>query len=296
MPEDEATWADLQIMFATDKGNVRRNMLSDFTNIRANGKIAMKLDEDESLIGVNTCSKQCDILLTASDGKCVRFRSTDVRVFASRNSTGVRGIKLAPNAKLISMATIKNTTFTSEERDEYVRLSRMKRAGESIEVELETSLLSQETFNAMAEQEQFILSITVKGFGKRTSAYEYRQSNRATQGIAGMDITAKTGEILVTFPVEEDDQLMMVTDGGKLIRSYINEIRIASRRTQGVRLFRIDDNERVVSADCLADAKEEDLGEDGQSQENEREEGSAGIDGSPAPEASGESISEDHDQ
>lgn len=257
MPENEETWDNLQIMFATDKGNVRRNLLSDFTNIRANGKIAMKLDEEESLIGVATCSEQCDILLTANNGRSVRFHSTDVRVFAGRNSTGVRGIKLGHKDRVISMAVLHNSPYTPEQREAYLKLSRHARTGESITHEFADNIISQDLYEEMANKEQFILTITENGYGKRSSAYEFRCTNRGTQGIANMEITPKTGDIVASFPVADTDQLMLVTNSGQLIRSAVKEIRIAGRRTQGVRLFRIEEDMRVVSADRLEESSEE---------------------------------------
>lgn len=257
MPEDEETWADLQIIFATDRGNVRRNNLSDFTNIRANGKIAMKLDEGEKLIGVAPCSEQNDILLTASNGRSVRFNATKVRVFASRTSTGVRGIKLGESDRLVSMAVLKNADFTAEEREAYLKLSRKKRAEESIDQDYSAEGLSAERFAAMEESEDMILSVTENGYGKRTSAYEFRETNRGAQGIFNMDITSKTGDIVASFPVEQGDELMIITSSGQLIRSRIQEIRIAGRRTQGVRLFNVDGKNKVVAADWIRDTSDE---------------------------------------
>lgn len=260
MPEDENTWADLQIMFATDRGNVRRNNLSDFVNIRSNGKIAMKLDDAENLIGVATCDDDTDVLLTASNGKCVRFSVTDVRIFASRNSTGVRGIRITDKDRVISMSTLKHSVFTMEERDLYLRLSRSARASETLEFD---DGLSETRYREMAENEEFLLSVSEKGFGKRTSAYEYRLSNRGTQGMANMEISSKTGKLVTCFPIKEDDEIMMVSNSGQLIRSPINEVRIAGRKTQGVTLFRVKDKERVVSVECIGDmGSNDDDGED----------------------------------
>jgi DNA gyrase subunit A len=262
MPEDESTWSELQIVFATDRGNVRRNNLSDFTNIRANGKIAMKLDDGESLIGVAPCSEQNDILLTASNGRSVRFNATKVRVFASRTSTGVRGIKLSGKDHLVSMAVLKNTEFSAEERDAYLRLARKKRSGEDMTTDSFEEGLSQEQFSAMESLEEFILSITERGYGKRTSAYEFRETNRGAQGIFNMDITSKTGSIVASFPVEKEDELMIITSTGQLIRSRVQEIRIAGRRTQGVRLFNIDEKTKVVAADWIRDTSDDEQEEE----------------------------------
>ncbi len=250
MPEDENTWKDLQIIFATDRGSVRRNNLSDFASIRANGKIAMKLDAHEKLIGVATCDDTTDIMLTASTGRCVRFRVTDVRIFLSRNSTGVRGIKIDSKDRVLSMCILKNSSFTTEERDQYLRLSRIERAGDIISFD---DTFSKERYQEMSQNEEFLLSVSVRGFGKRTSAYEYRLSNRGAQGISSMEISHKTGTLVTCFPIEESDEIMMVTNSGQLIRSPINEVRIAGRKTQGVTLFRIKDKERVVSVERIGD-------------------------------------------
>ncbi len=257
MPEDEATWGDLQIIFATDLGNVRRNNLSDFTNIRANGKIAMKLEDGEHLIGVAPCSDENDLLLTASNGRSVRFNVTKVRVFASRTSTGVRGIKLGEKDRLVSMSVLKNADFSAEDRETYLKLSRKKRSGEDVQQDMAAENLSEETFNAMENAEEFILSVTERGYGKRTSSYEFRETNRGTQGIFNMDITQKTGNVVASFPVEQMDELMIITDDGQVIRSRIHEIRIAGRRTQGVRLFNIDGKTKVVAADWIRDTSDE---------------------------------------
>lgn len=251
MPEDETSWESLQLMFATDRGNVRRNPLMEFANIRANGKIAMKLEEEgEQLIGVAPCDESSDILLTSKHGRCVRFQATDVRVFQSRNSTGVRGIRLQVGDEVVSMSILKRCVFTLDERDAYLRLSRARRGSEEA-TSLEGITLLEERYQEMHEMEEFILTVAENGYGKRSSAYEYRLTNRGTQGIANMDITYKTGLVVDSFPVKDDEQLMLVTDKGQITRSRMNEIRIAGRKTQGVKLFRLEHEEKVVSVDCL---------------------------------------------
>jgi DNA gyrase subunit A len=256
MPEDEAQWADMHIIFATSAGNVRRNALSDFTNIRANGKIAMKLDEGERLIAVSSCDEQCDVLLTSREGRCVRFAVTDVREFASRSSTGVRGIRLGNGNEVVSMTILKQVNFTIEERDSYLKqASRLRRQSDEPEESTGEEIpLSPERFDAMAASEEFILTVSEKGFGKRTSAYEYRSTNRGGQGITTMDVTAKTGKVVDSFPVMDEDDVMLVTNTGKLIRCPVHDIRIAGRRTQGVTLFRVTDEEAVVSVARLEDS------------------------------------------
>jgi DNA gyrase subunit A len=266
---NEDQWDNLQIIFATSKGNIRKNKLSDFLNIRANGKIAMKLEEEgEYLVSVATCEPHQDILLSTHAGKCIRFRSTDVRVFASRNSTGVRGIRLQKDDYVVSMCILNHGPFSTEERDLYIRQSRAMRHETEAEGGTETEAssepigarLSEEKFQAMATQEEFLLTISEKGMGKRTSSYEYRLTGRGGQGITNMDITDKTGLIVACFPVTETDHLMLITDAGQMIRSRVAEIRIAGRRTQGVRVFRLATDEKVVSAERIFD--EEDDGSD----------------------------------
>jgi DNA gyrase subunit A len=256
MPEDEEQWANMHIMFATSAGNVRRNALSDFTNIRSNGKIAMKLEVGERLIAVSTCDEQSDVLLTSREGRCVRFGVTDVREFASRSSTGVRGIRLGNGNEVVSMTILKQVEFTIEERDSYLKqASRLRRqSDEPEEVGGEEIPLSQERFDALAAYEEFILTVSENGFGKRTSAYEYRSTNRGGQGITTMDVTAKTGKVVDSFPVKTEDDVMLVTNTGKLIRCPVHDIRIASRRTQGVTLFRVAEGEAVVSVARLEDS------------------------------------------
>lgn len=268
MPEDESEWANMHIMFATSAGNVRRNALSDFTNIRANGKIAMKLEEGERLIAVNTCDEQSDVFLTTRAGRCVRFSVTDVREFVSRSSTGVRGIRLGKGDEVVSMTILRQVDFTIEERDSYLKqASRLRRQTEEPEESNgEEIQLSPERFDALAAQEEFILTVSEKGYGKRTSAYEYRLANRGGQGLTTMDVTAKTGKVVDSFPVKDEDDVMLVTDTGKLIRCPVEGIRIASRKTQGVTLFRVAEDEVVVSVARLQEEGEE--GEEEESHED----------------------------
>ena len=271
LPENEAECKDLSIMFATASGNIRRNSLMDFVNVQSNGKIAMKLDEGDKLINVRICNENEDVLLAARSGKCIRFPVTEVRVFVGRNSTGVRGIKLANKDEVVSMSILNHSDATSEERDEYLRISSaMKRIqaekGEGAEVSIadtgvEMTVLTEEKFGVMKENEQFILSVTTTGYGKRSSSYEYRVTGRGGQGIANMEMSARNKEIASSFPIEDDNQIMMVTDAGKLIRMPVEDIRIAGRKTQGVILFRTAEGEKVVSVTKLEadDDDEEEL-------------------------------------
>ena len=251
LPENETECQDMSIMFATSKGNVRRNSLSDFVNVQSNGKIAMKLDDGDKLINVRICNEDNDVMLAARSGKCIRFPVEDVRVFVGRNSTGVRGIKLADKDEVISMSILKHSDATTEEREEYFRLKRMENEG----TEPDFAHMSREVYEQMKENEQFILSVTTTGYGKRTSSYEYRVTGRGGQGIANMEMSARNKEIASSFPIEDDNQIMMVTDAGKLIRMPVSDIRIAGRKTQGVILFRTGEGEKVVSVTWLdADA------------------------------------------
>ena len=270
LPENEEECKNLSIMFATAQGNVRRNSLMDFVNVQSNGKIAMKLDEGDKLVNVALCTEDNDVMLAAKSGKCIRFPVTDVRVFVGRNSTGVRGIKLSSDDEVISMSILKHITASYEERDEYLRISSaMKRNTQEEGTDVYTSpeqtgllnLLTPEKFKQMAEKEEFILTVTVTGYGKRSSSYEYRVTGRGGQGIANMEMSPRNKEVISSFPIENDNQIMMVTDGGKLIRMPVEDIRIAGRKTQGVILFRTADDERVVSVTWLNadEGDEEDL-------------------------------------
>ena len=265
LPEDESNWADWHVMFATASGYVRRNLLSDFTDIRANGKIAMKLDEGDRLIAVQTCTEEHDVLLAARNGKCIRFPVTDVRVFKGRDSTGVRGIRLEAGDEVISMSTLSHVVFDSETRDAYLR-------GD----------LPAEEQERLALLEQHILSISENGFGKRTSAYEYRITGRGGSGIANIDLTEKTGPVVASFPVLHSDEIMLVTNAGKLIRIPVDGVRIAGRKTQGVTLLRTAEDESVVSAARLGE-----VGANGDEEDGE-EEPIDGLDGDESIEKDGE--------
>lgn len=269
LPENEDDCKNMSIMFATAQGNVRRNSLMDFVNVQSNGKIAMKLDDGDKLINVRICQEDNDIMLAAKSGKCIRFPVTEVRMFVGRNSTGVRGIKLADDDEVISMSVLNHSDATSEERDEYQRISsaakrlQAERGGDCEIAPEETgvamAVLTPEKYQEMKEKEQFILTVTTTGYGKRSSSYEYRVTGRGGQGIANMEMSARNKEVASSFPIEDDNQIMMVTDGGKLIRMPVADIRIAGRKTQGVILFRTAENEKVVSVTWLdADAGDDD--------------------------------------
>jgi DNA gyrase subunit A len=266
MPEDESSYDKLFVMFATSAGDVRRNQLSDFTDVRANGKIAMKLGEGERLVSVLPCTENDDVLLASRNGKCIRFEVPNVRVFASRNSTGNRGIKLEDGDEVISMSILRHADATSEERAAYLRHASALRRGMGEEVAPPSSedtaagegvALSEERLAALGAAEQFILTIADSGYGKRSSSYEYRITNRGGKGIELMDLgKVADAKVIAALPVENGDQIMLVTNGGKLIRSPVNDIRIAGRSTRGVVLFKMDDGERVVSVAHLAEVND----------------------------------------
>jgi DNA gyrase subunit A len=261
--------AELDIVFATASGGIRRNRLSDFTNIMANGKIAMKLDDGDSLVGVATCTKDDDILLAARSGKCIRFGVEQVRVFSGRTSTGVRGIRLADDDVIVSMSILRHSEIDTEARDAYIRIANARRRAEGTNGDGAHDApppvdLSAERFAEFEAAEQFILSVTENGYGKRTSAYEYRITNRGGQGIANIETSDRNGLVVASFPVDRHDQIMLVTDSGQVIRCPVDDIRIAGRRTQGVRLFKTADDERVVS---VARLDEDANGEDDQAEE-----------------------------
>ncbi|OPH19513.1 DNA gyrase subunit A [Azospirillum brasilense] len=261
LPEDEAVWADLHVVFATSKGNVRRNRLSDFANIRSNGLIAMKLEEEgERLIAVRTCSEADDVLLATGGGKCIRFEVADVRVFAGRTSTGVRGIRLADGDEVISMTTLHHVDSSPEERAAFLKMKREEgvdmegeAAPEADEVPTEAVTISPERYEELKGLEQYVLTVTERGYGKRTSSYEYRVTGRGGQGIWNMEMGERNGSIVAAFPVEDSHQVMMVTNGGQVIRMPIHDVRIAGRKTLGVTLFRVGADERVVSVASIAE-------------------------------------------
>ena len=271
LPEDETEWGALHIMFATAHGTVRRNSMAAFTNIPTAGKIAMRFgtgaaedvessdDNDEQgdttdrLIGVALLSEGDDVLLATRNGKAIRFMATDVREFQSRTSTGVRGMRLAAGDEVISMSILHRVGTTQEEREAYLRFAPWK--GEK---EGECSL-SAERIAELDEKEQFILTVTVNGFGKRSSAYEYRRTNRGGQGITNIDTSARNGCVVASFPAKQGEALMLVTDQGKMIRTTVGDIRIAGRNTMGVTIFRVADGEHVVSVAKIDESDEEEI-------------------------------------
>ena len=251
LPEDEAEWKDLHVIFATARGGVRRNSMDAFSNVPSNGKFAMRFEEDatDRLIGVALLTEEDDVLLATRNGKAIRFEATAVREFQSRTSTGVRGISLQKGDEVISLSILKGFPATTEEREAYLRAAPWK------ENENEPTLAA-ERMTEFAQAEEFILTVTANGFGKRTSAYEYRRTNRGGQGITNIETSPRNGCVVASFPAHNGEQLMLVTDQAKLIRTSVADIRIAGRNTQGVTIFRVANEEHVVSAARIDESEE----------------------------------------
>ncbi|HEU5018241.1 MAG TPA: DNA gyrase subunit A [Pseudolabrys sp.] len=270
LPEDEKTWGQLDVMFATTKGTVRRNKLSDFVDVRRSGIIAMKLADGEAIVDVAICTERDDVLLTSAGGHCIRFPVPEVRVFAGRTSMGVRGINLGEADRVISLSILRHIEVTAEERAAYLKHASAVRRGlgeeeppaeaeEAIEGENGASgavELGEQRYVELSAAEQFVLTVSERGFGKRSSSFEYRTTGRGGKGIVAMSVTQKTGRLVGSFPVEEADQVMLVTDQGKLIRTTVAGIRIAGRATQGVIVLDTAEDERVVSVEHLSEEED----------------------------------------
>jgi DNA gyrase subunit A len=271
LPEDENEWGGLHIMFATAHGTVRRNSMAAFTNIPTAGKIAMRFgtsavegadngddseeqsDLSDRLIGVELLTEEDDVLLATRNGKAIRFRSTDVREFQSRTSTGVRGVRLLAGDEVISMSILHRVGTTQEEREAYLKCPPW-RDREDVECSLPAERVAE-----MAEKEQFILTVTENGYGKRSSAYEYRRTNRGGQGITNIDTSERNGRVVASFPAHTGEQLMLITDQGKMIRTTVGDIRVMGRNTQGVTIFRVAENEHVVSVARIDESDEDEI-------------------------------------
>jgi DNA gyrase subunit A len=268
LPEDEASWEAFDVMFATRSGGVRRNKLSDFVQINRAGKIAMKLDDGDAIVGVSLCVAADDVLLSTALGRCIRFPVSDVRVFRGRDSTGVRGVRLAKDDRVISMAILRAVGASPAERWAYLRYANAQRsAGEDDEApvaedEVEGAdasvSLSPERITELAGAEEFVLTISSEGFGKRTSAYDYRRTGRGGQGLIAQDLSKRGGRLVASFPVQDANEILLVTDQGQLIRVPVDQIRIAGRNTQGVTIFRTAEEEHVVSVERL-EGEEDDV-------------------------------------
>jgi DNA gyrase subunit A len=287
LPEDEAQWEGLDVMFATTRGTVRRNKLSDFTSVNRAGKIAMKLDPGEGIVDVQMCSEAHDVLLTTAKGQCIRFPVTDVRVFKGRDSMGVRGVNLADGDTVIALSILTHLEASGEERVAYLKMRRAQLgdAAETVEAEIEdadaeelaegAAALPTARFLQMLAGEQFILTISVNGYGKRSSSYEYRVTGRGGKGIVAMAVTPRNGELIASMPVLETDQIMLVTDGGQLIRCPVAGIRIIGRGAQGVIVFNTADTEKVVSVERIGEV-ENGEGENGEGDSDGASEGANG--------------------
>ena len=262
---DENEWEKLHVVFATKSGDVRRNALSDFVQVNKNGKIAMKLADGDGIVGVATCTDDDDVLLTTRNGRCIRFSLSDLRVFQSRASTGVRGIKLGAGDEVVSLSLLRHTDIVPAEATAYLRQSNAARravtgeeveqgADDAAEEPVEEATLTPERYAELGAREQFVLTVSGSGFGKRTSSYEYRVMGRGgAQGVWVMDMKNRNKTIVASFSVEESDDLMLISDGGQTIRVPVAGIRVAGRATQGVTVFKVDDGEKVVSVERIAD-------------------------------------------
>lgn len=278
LPEDEADWDNYDIMFATRSGDVRRNKLSDFATVNRAGKIAMKLEEGDHMVGVALCTAEDDILLTTAMGRAIRFKADDVRVFKGRDSTGVRGVRLQTGDEVISMAVLARVDATPDERAAYVKHANAMRKAASGEADDDTPTtesedegetasgdapISPERIAALGAAEQFILTVTDTGFGKRSSAYEYRRTGRGGQGLTAHGLGGRAGtRLAAAFPVDETDELLMVTTSGQMIRTRVSQVRVVGRSSQGVTIFRTAEGERVVSVERLAEVANAENGAD----------------------------------
>ena len=287
LPEDEESWGELDVMFSTTRGTVRRNKLSDFVQVNRNGKIAMKLDDDgDEILAVETCHESDDVLLTANSGQCIRFPVSDVRVFAGRNSIGVRGISLNEGERVISMTILHQGETDAGRRSAYLKRAAAERRAAGVEEEdialtneeiAESAELPEEVYEQMKEREQFVLTVTEFGYGKRSSSYDFRRTGRGGKGIRATDVSkrAEIGELVAAFPVADDDQIMLVSDGGQVIRVPVAGIRLASRATKGVTIFNTAEGEHVVSVERISEPE----GEESRIEEGS---GEAGLEDGPA--------------
>jgi DNA gyrase subunit A len=266
LPEDEASWAELDVMFASTRGTVRRNKLSDFVDVRRSGMIAMKLDEGEGIVDVQICTEKDDVLLTSAAGQCIRFPVADVRVFQGRTSMGVRGIALENGDRVISSSILHHVDATAEERAAYLKRANAVRrgtngdAGEELAPEGEdatgTIELGERRYVELSAAEQFVLTVSENGYGKRSSSYEYRAAGRGGKGVTAMAVNERNGKLVASFPVEESDQIMLITDGGQSLRCGVDDIRIVGRASQGVIVLDTAEDEHVVSVERISEEGE----------------------------------------
>ena len=253
MPENKASKDDNFLIFATADGSIRKNNIDDFKNIQANGKIAMKLSDSNKIVGVKICTENDDVLLSTKEGKCIRTPVSKLRTTKSRSSIGVRGIKLAENDSIISLSILSHLDVTSSEAKAYLKMNKATKEDsddneDDSREDIEDIKLSEDRFQEMKACEQFVLTVTENGFGKRTSSYQFRVTNRGGSGIMCITTSSRNGNVLASFPVGHDDDIMLITKSGQLIRCPVIDIRVAGRNTQGVSIFKTSDSEKVVSA------------------------------------------------
>jgi DNA gyrase subunit A len=294
LPEDEAAWDTLDVMFATTSGSVRRNKLSDFAQVNRAGKIAMRLDDGEGIVDVQICSEADDVLLTTANGQCIRFPVTEVRVFKGRDSMGVRGIALGRGDRVIAIAILRHIEASGGERLAYLKMRRAVAGDASSEPNAETlsqvaendeagseeagseeapiAALSSSRYAEMSAAEQIILTVSANGYGKRTSSYEYRITGRGGKGIVAMAVNQRNGKLVASMPVEDGDEIMLVTNGGQLIRCPVDGIRIAGRGTQGVIVFDTAAGEEVVAVERITEEDSPRNGDEEPSAEGQSEE------------------------
>ena len=253
LPLDESTWKDIFLIFVTSKGKVRKNSLSDFENIQANGKIAMKLEKDDQIISVKIVKKDEDIMFNTYSGKSLRINSGKIRLFKGRSSKGIRGINLKKDDRVISLTVLNHVKISSDESKAYIKKSRK----DDDDIEDTNFEISQKRFDELKIKEEFILTVTENGYGKRSSSYEFRESGRGGQGIINIITSERNGNVAASYSVKNDDDIMLITNSGQMIRCKVSDIRIAGRNTQGVRIFKVEDDDKVVSSVCLSDETEE---------------------------------------
>ena len=249
LPQDESTWKDTYLIFVTAGGKIRKNSLADFENIQANGKIAMKLEKDDQIVSVKIIKKDEDVMLNTYLGKSLRINSNKIRIFKGRSSKGIKGINLKKDDRVISLTVLNHVKISSDESKAYIKKSR----NDDEEVEDTNYEISSKKIDELKLKEEFILTITENGYGKRSSSYEFRESGRGGQGIINIVTSERNGNVAASYSVKNDDDIMLITDGGQMIRCKVSEIRITGRNTQGVRIFKVDNGEKVVSSVCLAD-------------------------------------------
>ena len=253
LPQDESTWKDTFLVFVTSGGKIRKNSLSDFENIQANGKIAMKLEKGDQIISVKIVNKDQDVMLNTYSGKSLRISSSKIRIFKGRSSKGIKGINLKNDDKVISLTVLNHIKITSDESKAYIKKSRQ----DDEDTEETNFEISAKKFDELKFKEEFILTITENGYGKRSSSYEFRESGRGGQGIINIVTSERNGSIAASYSVKNDDDIMLITNSGQMIRCKVSEIRITGRNTQGVRIFKVEDNDKVVSSVCLTEETED---------------------------------------